>query len=117
MKRLEDQLQGAIVAYVRTVAPQCQIAAVPNGGLRSKPEAARLKWMGVLAGIPDLVLVAPGGKSHWIEVKAPKGRLSPEQEAFRHWCLLYSVPWMTARSIDDVKAALANWNIETREAA
>ena len=34
---------------------------VPNGGLRTKAEAARLKWIGVLAGVLDLTLVLAGG--------------------------------------------------------
>jgi hypothetical protein len=48
----EARIQASIVEWVRTVAPGVLIYAVPNGGYRSKVEAARLKWTGVVAGIP-----------------------------------------------------------------
>ena len=39
------------------------VFSVPNGGLRSKAEAARMKWTGTVAGIPDLAIVVPSGRS------------------------------------------------------
>ena len=45
------------------------IWAVPNGGLRSKSEAARLKWTGVLAGVFDLTLALPKGRCAFWETK------------------------------------------------
>jgi hypothetical protein len=72
----EDHIQAAVVEWVRTVAPHVVAFAVPNGGLRSKSEAAKLKWTGTLAGVPDLVLIAqPGGRAHFIEVKTADGRV------------------------------------------
>lgn len=32
-----------------------------------------------VAGMPDRVLIAPGGRVVWIEFKTPKGRVRPEQ--------------------------------------
>jgi hypothetical protein len=57
---------------------------VPNGGARSKPEAARFKAMGVQPGFPDLLLpiatrAHPGGL--W-ELKAGRNRLEPTQIAW-----------------------------------
>ena len=76
----EARIQAAIVEWIRTVAPGLLIFAVPNGGLRSKAEAAE-KWTGVVAGIPDLVVVAPRGQVLFLEVKTASGSLSPEQRA------------------------------------
>ena len=70
----EARPQAAIVEYVRWVAPQIVIFHVPNGGWRSKAEAARFKWIGVLAGVFDLVLILPDGRSAYWEAKRPKGR-------------------------------------------
>lgn len=59
--------------------------AIPNGGLRSKVTAARMKAEGVKAGVPDIHLpVARGGYlSLYIELKRVKGgRVSPGQMAF-----------------------------------
>lgn len=57
---------------------------IPNGGKRSKAEAARFKAQGVKAGVPDIFLPAPNGKYHglFIELKAFGGRASREQENY-----------------------------------
>lgn len=57
---------------------------IPNGGKRSKAEAARFKAAGVKAGISDLFLPCPRGSYHglWIEMKALDGRPTAEQMRF-----------------------------------
>lgn len=58
---------------------------IPNGGARSKSEAARFKAAGVKAGVPDIFLPAPSGKHSglFIEMKRRKGgRISAEQEIY-----------------------------------
>ena len=112
----EARCQAAIVEYVRTVAPQILIWAVPNGGLRSKSEAARLKWVGVLAGVPDLTLALHDRRSAYWETKTPHGRLSPDQmrvmrhlEALGHVCAV-------VRDIDDARRELQRMGVKTREA-
>lgn len=59
--------------------------AIPNGGLRSKSEAARMKAAGVKAGVPDLFLPVAKNGCHglYIELKRQKGgRVSPDQVAW-----------------------------------
>lgn len=55
---------------------------VPNGGKRNVVEAARLKAMGVKAGVPDLCLPVPmnGYAGLYIEMKYGKNRTTKEQE-------------------------------------
>jgi hypothetical protein len=55
--------------------------AVPNGGKRGKIEAARMKGMGVRAGVSDYHLPVPRGIYHglWIELKAGKGKPTDSQ--------------------------------------
>ena len=115
-RNAEAQIQAAIVAWVRTCAPQTICFSVPNGGFRSKPEAAMLKWTGVLAGVPDLI-VLDEIRTFFIEVKAENGRLSPDQTQFLARLSNIGKPWILARSIDDVRTAFERWGIETREAA
>lgn len=57
---------------------------IPNGGKRSKSEAARFKAMGVKPGVSDIFLPAPRGKYHglYIELKAKDGKVSKEQKDF-----------------------------------
>ena len=62
-----------------------QAFAIPNGGLRSKKTAARLKAEGVKAGVPDIFLPVSVGiwSGLFIEMKRTKGgRLSDEQREF-----------------------------------
>lgn len=113
----EARRQAAIVWYVRMVAPQIRIFAVPNGGLRNKAEAARLKWTGVLAGVLDLVLILPGGRCAFWETKTPRGRLSDEQRDFIAVLEAMGHDWAIVQSIDDARAGLARLGVVTREVA
>lgn len=73
--------------------------AIPNGGLRSKSEAARMKAAGVKAGVPDLFLPVARNGCHglYIELKRRKGgRVSAEQ-----------VEWMDALGRQGYCCALA----------
>lgn len=58
---------------------------IPNGGRRSKSEAARFKSEGVKAGVPDMFLPVARGKYHglFIEMKRLKG--GRVQEVQRKW--------------------------------
>lgn len=58
---------------------------VPNGGSRNKVEGYNLKIQGVLAGVMDLVIVAPQGLTVFIEMKAHDGRESTSQIELRKW--------------------------------
>jgi hypothetical protein len=113
----EARIQAAIVEWVPVVAPGVLVFAVPNGGLRSKSEAAGLKWTGVVAGIPDLVVVAQGGRAHFFETKRANGQLSDDQRDIMAILGKFGAPFMTARSIDDVRRAFDLWGIETCETA
>lgn len=57
---------------------------IPNGGSRNRIEAAKLKSMGVKAGVPDLHLPVPRGKycGLWIEMKFGDGRVRDAQKEF-----------------------------------
>lgn len=78
----EGPIQRAIIERFRAELPGCVIAAVPNStDVKGKSAAiaiAKQKANGLMPGFPDLVLYW-NGKAACIEVKAPKGRLSPAQ--------------------------------------
>ncbi len=56
------------------------VFAVPNGGHLSKKMGAIRKGQGARAGVPDLIVLLDGGEIIQIEMKIPKGDLSPEPE-------------------------------------
>ncbi len=59
-----------------TLERRCVKAAKAAGGELIK----LLPW--ALRGLPDRLLVMPGGRHVWVEFKAPEGRLTPLQ---RYW--------------------------------
>lgn len=82
----EDSHQILVMTWARKVAiagrtELKRLFHIPNGMGRSKGEAAKLKAMGVLSGVSDLMLpVMAGGKGGlWIELKAEKGVVSEAQ--------------------------------------
>src|ERR1700677_2474637 len=111
----EARIQAAVVKFIRTVAPDILVFHIPNGGLRGKAEAARLKWVGTLAGLPDLCLIVPVGRVFFMEIKTANGRLSEDQKQIHGWLTSIGVGSAVIRSIDDARIALKAWNIPTRE--
>lgn len=58
--------------------------------------------LGSERGIPDLVAIR-GGKTVWIEVKTPNGRLSEHQERWLQDLEDHGGWWIVARSVEDVE--------------
>lgn len=113
----EDRLQLAVLEYLEiTVAEPHLVWHTPNSGKRSQSEANRFKLLGVVPGVPDLILLTGRG-IHFLELKAGKNKPTEAQEDFMSYAR--SLGWHTAiiRSLDDVGNALRAWNIRTRAAA
>lgn len=81
----------------------------PNGGLMSPATGAKLKAMGVKAGVPDLLLIAPDNKIHFLEIKKLGGKLSPDQEEFRLECIRRGRPHAVVETLDQALAVLDDW--------
>jgi hypothetical protein len=80
MKRPEQQIQRAVFEHFRIrAAPGVLAWHTPNGGYRRKTEAAILRGLGVVGGIPD-VLVVKDGRLFALELKPEGGRLTESQE-------------------------------------
>lgn len=70
----EHTSQAQFVAIARERHPGVVIAAVPNGGLRDKRTAARLKAEGVLAGYPDLIVDEARAPYHGLRIEFKRER-------------------------------------------
>ena len=109
----ERDLQRAIVKMVRLAYPQVVLAAVPNeqagasgdASARARFGAAR-KASGVLTGFPDLVACLPGGRTLFLELKAPKGVTSSAQHLVHARLSEIGHPVLVIRSLDEAAAAL-----------
>ena len=111
----EARNQAAAIEWIRLAAPQVLAFHPANGGWRSLREAARFRWIGVVAGIPDIVVITPGGVAYFIEMKAAGGTLSPAQRHIHETLTALGSPPAICRSLDDVRRAFRAWGIETRE--
>lgn len=108
--RLTDEggHQEAIIEWTQyriNMYPELELLHhVPNGGKRSKSEAAALKRQGVKTGVPDLVLPVARCGFHglYIELKAPGGKLEQSQIDFlqkvekQGYLALVCVGWQAA---------------------
>lgn len=61
-----------------------------------------LQGLGAYKGIPDLEAIK-GGIVLFIEVKAPKGKLSESQEKFKYDCINHKGHYIMAKSYLDVE--------------
>ena len=115
--RPEQEIQRTVVDYLRLALPRALVFAVPNNERRPVP--------GMYAGMADLVIWVPWDgtipdnvlRLGFIEIKAPRGKLRPEQERFRDWCREHCVPWACVRSVEDAEAALRLWGWTSRAVA
>jgi len=102
----EDRLQISCVRWFRYQFPDLRkmMIAVPNGGSRNILEAAKLKQMGVVAGVADLLLLTPrnGYGCLCIELKNGKrGRQSPAQHEWELSALSNGNKYVICRSVDE----------------
>lgn len=112
----EAAIQRSILDYLAIAVPRALVFAIPNAAMRTRGGKAGNFVPGLRKGIPDLCFVAPGGFVGFLEVKRPNGPgLSDEQEEIRGRFVSLATPHAVVRSIDDVRAALEHWKIETKE--
>ena len=114
----EADLQRAVVGALRFALPKGAILhhcanEVTQPGLRGATRQAILVGMGVHRGFADLMVLS-GGRVLFLELKSPRGRLSPEQVAFRDAVQAQGFGWALVRSLDDALGALADHGFTTR---
>lgn len=114
----EADLQRAVVVALRFALPRTTIIhhsanEVTEAGPRGAKRQAILVGMGVHPGFADLMVLCEG-RVLFLELKAPKGRLSPAQAAFRDAVRAQDFGWALVRSLDDALGALADHGFTTR---
>ena len=112
----EHTEQVTFVNEFERMFPGVRVFAIPNGGLRSKMVAVKLKAEGVRSGVPDLYI--PAWKV-WVEMKREKGgRLSKEQKDWIAYLegigdtVIVGHGWRAA--IEAIKKALIDQQIQHR---
>ncbi len=109
-KITEDMIHIAIVELLQLKGHQRLLFFHPANGMPRDPRTgAKLKRMGVQPGVADFALTLPDGRSAFLEVKTPTGRVSMSQAGFRSKCYINGVPYAIVRSLSEAEDVLAAW--------
>lgn len=110
MRRPEQQFHKAVADFLAVaLGGSAWFTSIAHGsrggGAAGHARGAIWQGMGAKAGVPDILLV-DGGRAIWLELKAPKGRLSDVQKEC-HKALAHAGSAVhVVRTIDEVIVAL-----------
>jgi hypothetical protein len=83
---------------------------VPNGGARSKVEAAIFSGLGVVPGVPDLILIHDG-HTFGLEIKCDGGRVSDDQRQVHDRMQAAGATVAVAFGLDAALHQLEQWGL------
>ncbi len=107
----EAKIQRAVFEHLRTrAAPGVFAFHVPNGGYRRPIEAAIMKGLGVVAGVPDVICIARG-RIYALELKSEAGKASPEQRGAIAAMEAAGAVCAVAHGLDSALARLEGWGL------
>jgi hypothetical protein len=109
----EHTLQASVLRHLEQRAGNCYWFAIPNAARRSPGLAARMRAEGLRAGVADLAIMLPGGRTGWLELKNSKGRQSDAQAGFEAICGRLGHGYAVARTLDEAIAVLGTWGALT----
>lgn len=114
MKRPEQEIQRAVFKHLAARSmPGVFAFHCPNGGKRSKIEAAIFKGLGVRSGVPD-VIIFYRAQIFGLELKASDGRLSPNQRQAMNEMEVAGARTAVAKSLDEALITLECWGVLRR---
>lgn len=115
--RPEQAIQKAVFAHLKQRGAAGVFAFhVPNGGYRRPVEAAMLKGMGVVPGVPDIIAIHEG-RCYGLELKAEGGRASEKQMAAISAMESAGAYTAIAEGLDRALAVLETWGLLRGKAA
>ena len=121
MIRHEDPIHIAIIDYLKATLPHGWVIQHTPNKPRSKIAGAQEKRMGALAGWPDIAVYGVEdvvtSVVYFLEVKAPKGRVSDNQHTVHDKLKDLGFKVAVVRSVDDVRAKVKEWRIPSKDAA
>lgn len=109
----ESNTQIGIVSFLRKALPtRYRVIAIPNGRFKADPKTiGRLKREGLTPGVHDLLILRNDGWFASLEVKADKGRLSPEQVEWSEWLAAGGSSQAVVRSLEEAIEALTEFGV------
>ena len=107
----ERDIHKAVYDYLTAALPPGSICWTVPGGDGARTMAPRYR-----AGSPD-ILFCRNGCAYAVEVKGPRGRQSPEQQAEQALCERAGVPYAVVHGVDEMAETLLRWGIAPRARA
>lgn len=97
----EFVLQQQVVATLRSWG--MVVFSIPNERNAGVSDAARMRSTGLTKGAPDLVVLKDNARCIFLELKTPRGKRSPEQEAFAETIQRLGFEYRLVRGIKDIE--------------
>lgn len=111
MRRPEQAIHKAVVSHLRMRSePRVFFFHPANGGKRLIIEARIFKALGVIAGVPDLIILK-AGEVFGLELKATRGVLTPSQRLVHAAMREAGAETAVAHSLDEALATLEFWGV------
>ena len=109
--KLEDAFQIDAMKDLAVLLHQDALAFhVPNGGKRHVWEAAKFKRMGVVPGIPD-ILILQGGHLYGIELKVGKAKQTGSQKQIESVFEKCGASYVVCRTREEIRNQIITWGI------
>jgi len=117
----EDLLQRAVVNYIRLQYPKAFMCHIPNEGKRTKFEQFKAKVLGIVSGMPDVMIFNPGYQKTdgifdgikfmglAIELKIKPNKPSPAQISVLNNLKVHNWSTHVCYSFDEVKAIVHDY--------
>ena len=107
----EARLQRAVYQHMKINGTKGAICfAVPNGLKSDGRHVNRMKALGLLPGVSDLIILFEG-KAYCLELKAKGGHQTDSQMSFQAACEATGVPYEVADNIEQAICILRTWGV------
>lgn len=107
----EAQIQRAVLQHIKARGvPNLFAFHVPSGGYRRKTEAAIFKGLGVVAGVPDLILIHQG-LVYGLEIKTSTGVVTLPQQQTHAALRRAGATVEVVRGLDEALRQLEKWGL------
>jgi len=119
-RHLEDDLQVAVMTWLKLQHPGVLAFHVPNGGQRNAREGARLKAQGVMPGVAD-ILIFSWAMTYWpqqkwmnnyglaLELKIKPNKQSDAQKTFENAIKCVGWQYEVAYDFDEAKKIISDY--------